>query len=95
LLVQRTAADGEDDVNAGIQKAFTENALANHSGCAEEDDFHEPPRPRQEKYAGVETGHYRDAVHMRSDTHVKRQKVRINKERKLPKKRRHRVRFVL
>jgi hypothetical protein len=40
LLSSRAAPNGEDGLYVGIEQAFTQDALADHSGCAEEDDVH-------------------------------------------------------
>ena len=40
LLSSAAAADGEDFFDSGIEQAFAEYALADHSGGSEEDDVH-------------------------------------------------------
>ena len=40
LLVAGCADDGEDLLDAGVEEAFAEDALADHAGCSEENDVH-------------------------------------------------------
>jgi hypothetical protein len=40
LLLARSADDGEDLLDAGVEEAFAKDALADHAGCSEEDDVH-------------------------------------------------------
>ena len=40
LLARGRAHDGEDLVDAGIEEALAEDALADHAGCSEEDYVH-------------------------------------------------------
>ena len=44
LLSSRAAPNGDDGLYVGIEKALTQDALANHSGCAEEDDVFDARR---------------------------------------------------
>src|SRR5664279_3055450 len=39
-LPGRAAPDREHAFDTGIEQAFAQHALSDHSGCAEQDDFH-------------------------------------------------------
>ena len=41
LLAGRAAPDRKHALDAGIEQAFAQHALPDHSGCAEQDDFHD------------------------------------------------------
>ncbi len=52
LLAGRTASDRKHAVDSGIEQAFAQDALPDHSGGAEQDDFHALIR-RKSAAAGI------------------------------------------